>query len=59
MFKTELTMTVAFDPKVKGARDAMYELAKRLKQNNFEVIKKMIKICLLLGGQQGLKWDDL
>lgn len=59
IFKTELTMTVAFDATVKSAKDAMYELAKRLKQNNFEVIKKMIKICLLLGGQHGLQWDDL
>lgn len=59
VFKTELSMTLAFDPNIKGARDSMYALAKALKKDNFEVVKRMIKICLHLGGQHNFKWEDL
>lgn len=59
VFKNQLTLPIAFDPSFKGSRDAMYQMAKALKKNNFEVIKRMIKICLYIGGQHGIVWDDL
>ena len=37
----------------------MYALAKALRKNNFEVVKRMIKICLLIGGQHKLTWAEL
>ncbi len=59
IFKTELTMTLAFDPTIRGARDAMYAMAKALRKENFDVIKRMIKICLHIGGQHNLSWAEL
>ncbi len=59
IFKTELTMTLAFDASIKGSRDSMYALAKALRNNNFDVVKRMIKICLLIGGQHKLTWAEL
>lgn len=59
VFKTELTMTLAFDVNIKRSRDAMYALAKALKKDNFDIVKRMIKICLLLGGQHKLSWTEL
>ena len=59
IYKTELTMKIAFDEKIKGGRQSMYELAKLLKSNNFEIIKKIIQVCLLIGGQQKIKWEDI
>ena len=59
IFKTELTMTPAFDANIKGARDSMYALAKALKKDNFEIVKRMIKICLHIGGQHNLTWEEL
>lgn len=59
VFKTELTMTLAFDANIKGSRDSMYALSKALRKDNFDVIKRMIKICLLIGGQHNLTWAEL
>ena len=59
IFKTELTMTLAFDANIKGGKDAMYALAKALRKDNFDVVKRMIKICLLIGGQHNMSWEDL
>ena len=59
IYKTELTLTIAFDASVKVGRDSMYALAKALKKDNFDVIKRMIKVCLLIGGQHNMQWDEL
>ena len=59
IFKTELTMTPAFDTNIKGGKDAMYALAKALRKDNFNVVKRMIKICLHIGGQHNMSWEDL
>ena len=59
IFKTETTMVIAFDSKIKNTKEAMYELAKYLRRDNSEIIKKIIKICLLIGGQHSLSWNDL
>ena len=59
IFKTELTMTPAFDANIKGGKDAMYALAKALRKDNFNVVKRMIKICLHIGGQHNMRWEDL
>ena len=59
IFKTELTLTVAFDANINGGRDAMYALAKALKKDQFEVVKRMIKICLHIGGQHKMDWSEL
>ena len=59
IFKTELTMTPAFDANIKGGKDAMYALAKALRKDNFNVVKRMIKICLHIGGQHNMSWEDL
>jgi len=59
IFKTELTMALAFDANIKGGKDAMYALAKALRKDNFNVVKHMIKICLHIGGQHNMSWEDL
>jgi len=59
VFKTELTMALAFDTNIKGGKDAMYALAKALRKDNFNVVKRMIKICLHIGGQHNMSWEDL
>ena len=59
IFKTELTMALAFDANIKGGKDAMYALAKALRKDNFNVVKRMIKICLHIGGQHNMSWEDL
>ena len=40
-------------------KDAMYALAKALRKDNFNVFKRMIKICLHIGGQHNMSWEDL
>lgn len=49
IFKKETTLPLAFDPKTIGAKAAMYRLSHKLKDHNSEIIKQMVKLCLLLG----------
>lgn len=48
IFKNQLTLPLAFDKKIKSGKFAMYELSKKLKQDNAIIVKTMIKLCLLI-----------
>jgi len=59
VFKNQLSLPIAFDPAVSGARDAMYALAKKLRANKSAVVKSMVRICLRIGGQHDdISWES-
>lgn len=59
IFKTKIIFDLAFSKEDISTREMMYKLSMKLKENNYEIIKTMIKLCLHIAGDEDLKLEDI
>lgn len=59
IFKTKLIFDLAFIKDDISTRELMYKLSMKFKENNYQIIKTMIKLCLHIAGDEELKLEDI
>ena len=59
IFKYSLCYSLAFSKNQYSTKELMWELNRKIKDNNFQVIKNIIKICLILSGNKEYNLDTI